>query len=260
MVLEKIISIKEAVKRPWTMFLFGGAVSVICFFISFLLFPNSVGMFAIFLITIVMTPFMLNLTRYSEAKEEQLIKVRKDLTLFQRHREVLVIYISFFAGMILALSILFLMLPQSTVNQLFSDQIKEIGLIRGRATAPDTFLTIIVNNFGVLFLSFLFSFLFGAGAIFILAWNASVLSSAIGMAAGQIAGLPVAALAFFPHGSLEILAYFVGGIAGGLLSVAVTRRKSKWSSYIFKDCWKLILLSVVLLIIAGIVETVAISF
>lgn len=260
MVLEKIISIRGAIRRPWTMFLFGGIVSIICFFISFLIFPGSVGMFAIFLITIVMTPFMLNLVRYSEAKEEELVKRRKNLNLFQRHREILIIYIAFFGGMILALSILFLMLPQSIVQQLFSDQINEINLIRGRATLPDTFLTIVVNNFGVLFLSFLFSFLFGAGAIFILAWNASVLAAAIGMGAGGLVGLPFAALAFFPHGSLEILAYFIGGIAGGLVSVAITRRKSQWASFIFKDSVKLLILSIILLDIAAAIEVAAILF
>jgi uncharacterized membrane protein SpoIIM required for sporulation len=258
LVLEKVISIREAIKRPWTIFLFGGIISVICFFISFLVFQSSVGMFAIFLITIAMMPFMVNLVRYAEAKEEELIKRRKNLNLYQRHREILIVYIAFFAGMILALSILFLMLPQPIVQKLFADQINEINLIRGRATLPATFLTIVVNNLGVLFLSFLFSFLFGAGAVFILAWNASVLAAAIGMAAGGLKGLPFAVLAFFPHGSLEILAYFIGAIAGGLISVAITRRKSEWASYIFRDCSKLIFISVILLIIAGMVETLAI--
>lgn len=200
---------------------------------------------------------MINLIRYSEAKEEELIKRRKNLNLFQRHREILIVYTAFFTGMILALSILFLMLPQPVVNKLFSDQINEINLIRGRVAFPGTFLTIIVNNLGVLFLSFLFSFLFGAGAVFILAWNASVLAAAIGMAAGSLRGLPFAVLAFFPHGSLEILAYFIGGIAGGMVSVAITRRKSEWASFIFKDSVKLLFLAVILLDIAAAVEVVA---
>jgi uncharacterized membrane protein SpoIIM required for sporulation len=201
---------------------------------------------------------MLNLVRYTEAKEEELIKRRKNLNLFQRHREILIIYIAFFTGMILALSILFLMLPHPVLAKLFEDQINEINLIRGRVTLPATFLAIVVNNFGVLFLSFLFSFLFGAGAIFILAWNASVLAAAIGMAAGGLLGLPFAVLAFFPHGSLEILAYFIGGIAGGLVSVAITRRKSESVSFILKDSGKLLFLAVILLDIAAAIEAAAI--
>jgi len=210
-----------------------------------------------------MTPFMLNLVRYEEAREEELVRRSRELNLFQRHREILTVYIAFFVGMILALSIVFLMLPETTVENIFKDQINEINLIRGRITLPSTFSTIVINNIGVLLLSFLFSFLFGAGATFILAWNASVLSTAVGMAAKSFGGayaLPLAVAAFFPHGSLEVLAYFIGGIAGGLISVAVTRRKSKWSGFVFKDSLTLILASVVLLIIAGAIETFAILF
>ncbi len=262
MVLEKIISIRKAVKNPWWMLLIGGVVSVICLAISFVIFPSSVGLFTVFLITIVMTPFMLNLTRYEEARDEELIKERKELGLFQRHREILIIYTAFFVGMILSFSIVFLILPQSITQNLFENQINEIKLIRGQATSPGgTLSAIVINNIGVLFIAFLFSLLFGAGAIFILAWNASILSTAIGMAAGSmggITGLPLALLVFFPHGSLEILAYFIGGIAGGLISVAITRRKSKWSSFVFKDSFKLVAVSVVLLIVAGVIETFAI--
>ena len=39
---------------------------------------------------------------------------------------------------------------------------------------------IFINNMGVLFLCIIFSFLYGAGAIFILTWNASVIAAAIG--------------------------------------------------------------------------------
>jgi uncharacterized membrane protein SpoIIM required for sporulation len=261
MVLEKIISIRKAVKKPWEMFLIGGVVSVICLAISFIIFPSSVGLFSVFLITIAMTPFMLNLTRYEEARDEELIKKRKHLNLFQRHREVLLIYVAFFAGMIFSLSIIFLMLPETMTQRLFEDQINEINLIRGSATLPGTFSKIVINNIGVLFLAFIFSLLFGAGAVFILAWNASVLSAAIGMAAqslGGIGGFPLALLAFFPHGSLEILAYFIGGIAGGLVSVAITRRTSKWAPFIFKDSLKLMIASIILLVGAGAIEVMVI--
>ncbi|MFQ6120728.1 MAG: stage II sporulation protein M, partial [Methanosarcinales archaeon] len=131
----------------------------------------------------------------------------------------------------------------------------------GKFAFSDTFFKIVTNNIGVLILSFLFSFLFGAGAVFILAWNASILSAAIGMAAksvGGLKGLPLAVMIFFPHGSLEILAYFIGGIAGGFVSVAITRRKSLGFWLVVKDSFKLMVVSILLLIIAGAIETIAI--
>jgi uncharacterized membrane protein SpoIIM required for sporulation len=152
-------------------------------------------------------------------------------------------------------------LPEATVEKIFSDQINQINAIRGKFLFADTFTKIIINNIGVLSLSFLFSFLYGAGAVFILAWNASVLSTAIGMAAksyGGIQAFPLAILTYFPHGSLEILAYFIGGIAGGLVSTVITKRHSGKFWFIVKDGLQLMAISALILVIAALIESLAI--
>lgn len=261
MVLEKLISLRAALRNPLLVFVIGGIVSVICLLVSFLVFEVNVGLFFTFLVTIAMMPFMVNLGRYEEARQEELIIKKKELNILQRNRDILKVYIAFFLGMIVALSLLFMTLPETTVEKLFDDQIKEIEMIRGNIIFGNTFLTIVTNNVSVLTLAFLFSFLFGAGAIFILTWNSSILSTAIGLTAKSIGGftsLPLAVLVFFPHGSLEILAYFIGGISGGFVSAAITRRKSLGFWFIVKDSLILMLFSVLLLIIAGFIETIAI--
>jgi len=263
MVLEKVVSIRAAVRKPEWMFVIGGFVSVISTFIAFLVFPSSVGLFLVFLITIAMTPFMVNLMSYEEAETEVQIERRIKLNFFQRHEDMLQIYAAFFSGIILSLSILFLILPEKTVETIFENQVNEINLIRGNITLPTTFQEILSNNIGVLLLSFFFAFLFGSGAIFILAWNASVLASAIGLLAksiGGVKGLPVAVLTFFPHGSLEIIAYFIAGIAGGLVSAVVARKRSKWFWVVMKDSSKLMAIAASFLILAAIVETAILSF
>ena len=215
-------------------------------------------MFTSLLITIAMTPFMLNLISYEETKEEQNLA---EMNFIQRHKVILKVYTAFFAGMIISLSLIYMFLPDTIVEKIFSDQISQINAIRGKFLFGDTFTKIVINNIGVLLLSFLFSFLYGAGAIFILSWNASVLSTAIGMAAksyGGIHGLPLAVLTFFPHGSLEILAYFIGGIAGGLVSTVITKKHSGKFWFIVKDGLQLMAISAIILIIAGLIETLAI--
>ncbi len=263
MVLERIVSIRDAVKNPWWMFVIGGVVSVISSLIALLIFPSSIGLFLVFIITFIMTPFMVNLMSYEEAATEQEIRRKVKLNFLQRHTDVLAIYIAFFGGMALALSILFLMLPQATVEKIFKEQITEINVIRGSAIFSGTFQKIILNNISVLAISFLFAFLFGSGAIFILAWNASVLSAAIGLTAkslGGFTGLPAALLTFIPHGSLEIVAYFIAGIAGGLVSAAMTRKKSFWFFVVFKDSLKMMMIAMLFLIVAGLIEVAIISF
>lgn len=261
MVLEKIVSLRVAIKNPLLIFFIGAVVSISCLIVSYLVFETSLGLFSTFLVTIAMMPFMLNLTRYEEARQEEILIAGKGYGMLHRYRDILKVYVSFFCGMILALSLLYILLPEAVVTDLFQDQITQINLIRGKFDFSGTFTKIVLNNTGVLFLSFLFSFLFGAGAVFILAWNASVLSTAIGMAAqtiGGLKGLPLAVLIFFPHGSLEILAYFIGGIAGGFVSVAITRKKSMGFWLVVKDSFKLMLVSLVLLVVAGVIETIAI--
>jgi uncharacterized membrane protein SpoIIM required for sporulation len=160
--------------------------------------------------------------------------------------------------MIIAMSLSFVILPDPVVERVFSEQINEINLIRGKFEFSSKFVEILANNISVLTLSFLFSFLFGCGAVFILAWNASVLSSAIGLIAKSSGGakaLPSAVLMFLPHGSFELCAYFIGAIAGGLVSAAITRRKSVKFWLVVRDSMKLLALSFVFLLIGGIIET-----
>lgn len=257
MVLERLVSIREAVKNPSWMFIIGGVIAVISSFISFFIFPNDVGLFTTILITFAMTPFMVNLISYEEASTEQEIGRRLKLNFFQRHTDILMVYIAFFSGMVFALSLIFILLPGSTVEKLFESQINEINLIRGSAIFPGELTKILVNNVGVLVISFFFAFLFGSGAIFILSWNASILAAAIGLIAkslGGVKGFPVAVLTFLPHGVPEIIAYFIAGIAGGMVSAVIIRRKSRWFWVVIHDSLKMVGVALFLLVVAAFIE------
>jgi uncharacterized membrane protein SpoIIM required for sporulation len=72
-----------------------------------------------------------------------------------------------------------------------------------------------------------------------------------------VLGIPSAVLVYFPHGSLEIAAYFIGGIAGGLVSSAMVRRRHPWFWVTMKDSIFLFLIAVLLLNVAAVVESVA---
>lgn len=258
MVLEKLVPLKSAIKNPGIMLVNGVIISLACLFVASIIFESSVGLMTNFLITIAMMPFMINLIRYHEAREEEVIE--RETSFLKRHADILKVYAAFSAGVVIALSISYVLLPEPVTYRLFKDQIDTINAIRGKATFADTFQAIFLNNVGVMFLSFLLSFLFGAGAIFIISWNASVLAAAIGSLAKSIGGvkaLPVAALPFLPHGSLEFLAFFIGAISGGLISVAITRRKSKNFWLIVFDSLKLLLISILILGVAAFIETFA---
>jgi len=259
MVLEKIISAKKNRKQPLTIFLLSFLITIISIFISYTVFKQNTGLFTVVLISLVMVPFMNTMLFYEEKETEE---TGEREPFFKRHGDVISAYVALFCGMVFAMSIAFIVLPQNLVEVIFQEQINEVRLIQGKFSFGNQFLDILTNNLSVLMLAFLFSFLLGTGAVLIIAWNASVLSAAIGLIAnsfGGLTGMPVAVMTFIPHGSFELLAYFIAAIAGGLLSVAVTKKKSKNFWYIIKDSVLMIFLSIIFIIVGAIIETFIIA-
>ena len=169
-------------------------------------------------------------------------------------------------------------LPSEIIYDLFASQISTIqavnsGATTGSVTAWNFLSVIVVNNLKVLTFCILFSFFFGAGAIFILTWNASVISAAIGnfirtnmsqyaesfgliKVAGYFHIFSMGLLRYMMHGVFEILGYFIGGLAGGLISVAMLHREFEGEQFkkIMKDSIDLIILAVLVILVAGLVE------
>lgn len=169
-------------------------------------------------------------------------------------------------------------LPVNLAHSTFQAQINTINNINTQVTANAVSSLpilgkILVNNLKVLFFCILFSFFYGAGAIFILAWNASVIGVAVGnfarntLAIGAadiglsgvgayFSSYSLALLRYFIHGLPEIAAYFIGGLAGGIISIAVIRHEYKTSQFkhIILDSLDLILIAVAILIIAAVLE------
>jgi uncharacterized membrane protein SpoIIM required for sporulation len=115
----------------------------------------------------------------------------------------------------------------------------------------------------VLFVCIIFSFLYGSGALYILTWNAMVLSVAIGYhlkllisSAGPFMAVILSSFTFLKHGLLEMAAYFIAGLAGGILSVAVIKHHYSTPKFrrILVDSMTMFLISVAVIFIAGLIE------
>ena len=306
MVLESLVSLKEGIKNPWSVFYLSAVVSLVSFVISFLVFKQDVGLYSVILTTLGLTPFMTKLNLYeakkSVSKERkgiidllffyvrdkksilkfagiiaipfiiaalifQNLEIRfliatlyvgffllLSLIFFSFYREVVISFVAIFAGITLVFSILYISLPREIAEITFKTQIDEIKAIRGYFWFGEKFQTILIHNIGVLFLSFLFSFIYGSGAIFVLAWNASILATAASMVAKSPYELPVTLLSYMPHGSLEIVAYFLGAIAGGIASFYLIR--SNDVKNLLGDTSFLLSLGILFLLLGAIVETI----
>ena len=143
----------------------------------------------------------------------------------------------------------------------------------GAATVPTvSFSKIIFNNLRVLALSILFSFIFCSGAIFILAWNASVLSVGMtntiklavaaqgGGSASYFSAVSFSLIKYLIHGIPEIGSYVIGGLAGGIISFMILDYKSGFKNFsqkfpnLTKDILMLLALALVLLVVAAVIE------
>ena len=105
-----------------------------------------------------------------------------------------------------------------------------------------------------------FSLIFGAGAIFIIAWNASIISTVISYSIKyRITHLPSGLLRFMVHGLPEIAGYFVAAMAGGMMSLALSSfiRKNLSKDNLLKVMQRalyLIIIAIILLVIAALIE------
>ncbi len=269
MVLESVINVTKARKMPIKTVVLGFGATIVSVILASWVFPSGTSLAAVFLTTMALLPLVIRLLETEEKEEEHELKVRHHL-LIKEHRQVFMAYFYLFIGMMLAYTFLFVALPQTMAEQVFSQQVSTISAIRGGTGSvvqnTNIFILILSNNLKVLFFCLLFSFVYGSGAILILAWNASVISAAIGdllrqglanaSQIGYFSIIPVSFGRYLFHGIPEVAAYFLAGIAGGILSTAVIRKQfnKTYFTKIVVDSLDLIVLAVILLFMAGLLE------
>ena len=274
MVLESLITPKGAERHPLTLFLFGLLYSSIAIFMGLWIFRDQASLVVVFLTVFACIPLMVKTMRYEEKKD---LILKKEVSMLMHHKKVLNYFLFLFLGIVFGYSLWFLLLPPTTVQTLFSTQLVTINAINNRVTGDATstvlFFGILMNNLKVMLFCLFFAFFYGAGAIFILTWNASVIAAAIGSFvrnnigeyASQIGWIKVAGymhifslglLRYLTHGLFEILAYFIAGIAGSLISVAVIRHNVFDENFnkVLKDAGWLMVIALIVLLLAGLVE------
>ncbi len=276
MVLESLLNPTSAEDKKYKMMFLGFALTLIGALLSFFVFESHSSMVTVFLIACAATPLMYSIIKYEEEKD---LQDTSEKILLQEHSKALGAFMYLFLGITLGMVVLYVFLPMDTVGTLFQAQSDTLKNIRGGITGMSSieqmnlFSKIFFNNVKVLLFAILFSFVFGAGAIFVLSWNASVIGTAIGnFIRGNLAlyseligfdkfakyfhVISIGLLRYVIHGIPEILAYFVGALAGGIISVAVIRHDfgTEKFEHIVLDSADLLFISIGLLFLAAILE------
>lgn len=274
MVIESIITPSKAKRHPlWVLFI-GILFAVLGLLFSLWIFEGQASIVMVLLVVLMAVPLMYALMF---VEEEEDVRLPDEKSILKEHAKTLGFLSLLFLGLVIGFTLLYVFLPGGVVENVFSAQHEAINIVNenisGSVTSVSSFLGILGNNFKVLVFCVFFAFFFGAGAIFILSWNASVIAAAIGhyireglaSVAGAVGMGTIASyfhifasgfLRYLVHGIFEIGAYFVGGLAGGILSVALLRHgfRSKEFTKVLHDVAILFGISLLILIFAGIVE------
>ncbi len=275
MVLESLINPVVAEKKPWDLFWLGLLYSSVAILLSLWIFESYSSLVMVFLTTLACTPLVFQTMRLEETKDLEYDDERAILT---QHTRAIWFLLFLFVGVTLSYSLWYILLPAAKTSLLFEVQTETIVNINSRTTGNaiqqwSHLVTIFTNNVKVMIFCILFAFVYGLGAIFILIWNASVIGAAIGnffrnkfaayasltgliKAWGYFHILPIAFMRYFLHGIIEIAAYFVAGLAGGIISMALVKHDlaTKKFEKILLDCSDLVLISLALLVVAALVE------
>lgn len=263
--LEQLYSDKWLANKSGFSFLLGFAYAILGIGSAIIVFPHDPALPAVAFTSLLLLP---SLNRMLSIEEKQAAGETKFSLFnpFRDHLDIFGVYFFSFLGIMAAFSFFSLILPDISTSQLFHEQISIIGPA-GNAVAPHgSFSGLVANNFLVFIFIFLASFIYGAGSIFVIVWNASVWGVVIATiarnAANAVGNNPFAyfaatILSAFPHMFLEAGAYFMATISGAVIGQAVLTEKifSERFTKAVKDALTLFGIAVIILILGAYVES-----
>jgi len=277
--LEMLINPAKAEKRPWEMFFVGAFYATIALILTEWIFAGDpvLSKYTGILIVTFCVMFTIPFLYFAFKNEEEKDLVESSyLNLIKEHSKALNYLMFLFLGFVVAFSFWYIVFEDGNMNfraqietycminrpSHFDQCVEEYGVnhiskTTAFLTAKGKIVNIFANNIYVLIFTLIFSLVFGAGAIFILAWNASVIAAAIGIfSKSSLINLPIGLFRYMIHGVPEIGAYFIAALAGGIISVAVIKHDVRSEKFwvILQDSLNLIILAVFVLFFAALIE------
>jgi uncharacterized membrane protein SpoIIM required for sporulation len=276
--LESLINPKRLVKGPWKMFFIGILYASLSLLLVSLFFGNDPvlvrysGLIVVTFCVMFSLPFIYFIIKKEEEEDETTMGIRG---VWQTHKDAIYAFCWLFLGFVIAFSFWYIVLGDSTM---LNAQLETYCMINspgnvqgcvsqytvssslsptGSAVGFGRFLSILENNIYVLIFTLIFSLIFGAGAIFILAWNATVIASAIGIFSNyKLSGIPMGLVRYMVHGIPEIASYFIAALAGGILGAGFIRNgiKDKKFYHVLENVILLLFMAIIVVILAGIIE------
>lgn len=276
--LEMLINPKKAERKPWELFFVGAFYAALSILLVNWIFARDPvlskysGILIVTFTVMFSIPFVYYTIRFEETK---ITPNSGTFSLLKEHKKAIMAFLWLFLGFVVAFSICYSLFSTTdsfnaqietycSINRpsTFNECVNQYNVAKsenltGSVTGGERLFLIFANNIYVLMFTLIFSLIFGAGVIFILAWNASVIAAAIGIfTKSDISALPIGLSRYLIHGLPEIASYFIVALAGGMISVAVIRREQGTDKFwrVLKDSVNLVMVAVFILFIAALIE------
>ncbi|MCA9496009.1 MAG: stage II sporulation protein M [Nanoarchaeota archaeon] len=216
-------------------------------------FNSFIGANSLFLVALISLALAYPVITYiREMDIEELEKSMETKLLILRHEKEMAVFWAIFVGLVIGFYIATPLISDFTYQEAFKNKIS------GNLTQTNLFFTqILLNNLEVNLMTFIISFLAFSGLIFVLVWNASIVSYHLySLSSHKLALLQ--GIIFLSHGLIEIGGYILAGIAGSILALKIDR-KTKFNHSLnkefFKDLSILIFTSILLIFIGAGIES-----
>jgi len=275
--LEDIIHPKRTQKGPWKMFFIGliyASLSLILVHWFFSQDPDlskASGMMVVLFLIMFSLPYMYFIIK-KEEKEDETVEGFKGV--WNAHKDALYAFMWLFLGFVIAFSFWYIVLQDGNllnfqlqtycrinnpgdINACVEQYVMGSDKVSGAVLKETRLLSIIENNVYVMIFTLIFSLIFGAGAIFILIWNASVIAAAIGIFTKYSwQEIPLGIGRYMIHGLPEIAAYFTAALAGGIFGVGILRHGIKDERFykVLQHSIILLFIALLLILIGGVIE------
>jgi uncharacterized membrane protein SpoIIM required for sporulation len=265
--LDLLFNAKKAERHPVELVFIGIFYSSISILLGSWVFDEYRSLAIVFLTVFSCLYIVQGAIRSEEKKDRDVVS---ESWLLREHKRTIFLILSLFVGFTISFSLWSFFLPVDTSSSVFELQkvsVDQIRSITGNAVSSGPLFTIFFNNVKIIVVSLIFALVYGAGAVYILVWNASVMGYVIGSIAQQasygLAAVPVVMFKYFLHGIPEMLAYIVAAFAGGILFFAFARGDllhRDRSRSIIVDVLALLVISVALLVVAALIEVYISAF
>lgn len=257
--LDLLFNFKKAERHPVEMIIIAIFYSSLSILLGSWVFEGE-SLAVVFLTVLSCLYLVQNAVSFEERKEKNF---NSEKWVMKKHKGIVVLVTSLFIGFLISFTLWSYLLPQETGSQVFNlqkDAVDRIRAITGNAVFPDALSIILGNNLRIILISLVFAIFYGAGAIYILVWNASVMGFVIGSVAKESAGvisIPLAMIKYSLHGIPEMIAYIIAAIAGGILYVSFIKGdlvKTERVKRLAIDTGLLIAISAGILVISAFIE------